>query len=351
MSADSLSPAEICAVAVQQQQRLADDARRIASETSAARLAAERKVAELEAAEAVTLAASAASRDDLKLASAVILERSRLEHARLDLSRAIESDQAATAAAKEADARVDAAERSLQQAQIEEKRASDDVVRAFEKRARSMVNAANTAITDLEAIHALLLADHELVGQLRALGSAETPRDGVAAAGFAIRELLALKASFVNLDNIHRLKWMFDLPGRSDLGSAFASATAAAAAFMEFVFAAILQGHVDARIGAAGRGQAHAERAARIWPMARHLGEAVKATEQDEAAEAELTRQANRVAHQARLAAGVAPAVYRGQTKAPAPSPRKGAPVEDYALEGSADAPGGNAFPTSPTVG
>lgn len=94
---------------------------------------------------------------------------------------------------------------------------------------------------------------------------------------------------------------------------------------------------------------------ARLLKLCDHSIAATKEIESWESGRVLAQATVNRLAHEARLAAAgpkaPPPPPRAARSAASPPSPKTGGPEGDYVIEGSVDSPGGNPFPTTPTVG
>lgn len=373
-----LSPIDLATAAVEQQRRLVADAQRIATAATERHLDQEHAVGKAERAEAAAAQASLESPEDAALADAFTRSRTALADARRLLEIAVKDDKQAAQRAKESAEHLESAQKALVVAELEARFADGSFEREMEAHAAAIVDSMKAASGALSAIHAAIVHDGEQFARYVAAGgnAAFGARDGTVAAGFAIARLLELGASGSSLTNVHAIRWVFDPAGRP--GSQYRDSKAAAAAFMELAFSMLAQADRDERSGAGGRGRHELERAAKIWPGVRNSSQARIVTEGDERGKVRAVADENRFAHEMRLARaagqrdaragrsfdqngrviGPPPAALPRElhTELP-PGPRPYRRVsgltaaEDFPLEGTADAPGGTAFPTSPPSG
>jgi hypothetical protein len=202
--------------------------------------------------------------------------------------------------------------------------------------ARALVQAAEQAVKAIESIRSRMVDN----------------RDATAATGHVLAEIVAAGGALREYDRPHVWALRHALGAESH---GFRSPHDAAAQ----VLATVIHARRPARDEDDARRQETARAdmlsLAKILKASEHSIEATKNVEQFDAGAALSKAQADKAAHDARLAAG-AP-VMRASPPPPAAArakatrtPGAAAPDGDYVLEGSADAPGGNPFPTTPPV-
>jgi hypothetical protein len=395
-TATSLTAVDLAVSAVESQRRLLADARRLATATAEARIEREAAVAKLLRRETGAVQASAADRANLELAGELTLARTQLEHARSDLSQAVQDDEAASTRVKETEGRLLDAEGALEASQIEEQLADG----SFETEAKAIADSIVSSIVVASAAVArhrdLLDRDGALVRRLHELGAGAdvAERDGSCLAGFlgaAIIEAGGHAAHPVDR-NAYELRYPLDRPAATSTGPA-----QSVTRLVEIVLASLAQGERDRAAGFPDRGIAPLQDIT-AWTGCRSSLAVRALTEGRSGARAHAKAENDRAAHEQRLASSKARAdAQRGRAvlsiavrdtvigppvvaplppelglevevsappapptaaasragSAPAPAPRStgNAPDSlgpgDYVLPGSADAPGGNPFPTS----
>jgi hypothetical protein len=200
---------DLCASAVQSQRNLLADAKLSAARAGEARLDAELREAAL--ARSVGLASQAASHDEARVAEVGNL-RIKHELAVTALRQAVEIDESARQRIGEVEARLAEAERLFEIEQVRERRATGALTRRAKARAGRIVSAVQTIMQAMAEQRSDLAEDGAQVrwiGERGAVG--DVPFDGLQMAGYLGEALLEVGGR-MHIANPMEIKWACDLP-------------------------------------------------------------------------------------------------------------------------------------------
>jgi hypothetical protein len=273
-------PVELSRAALDQRQRLLEDARAQVERTAADRAAKESAAARDEQAHAAALRDSAAKRDDDALADKATRAGVRLGHARSDLAAAVKAHEEATARLSATEASAADAQREHELATLIAALNDGSHERELAEHVEAMVDAVLALRDRALQIRARLAADAATVDRLRALGGSATAPDGVCAAGHFARVILSRGGTSPTSGNIHELRWPFQTPAR-------VGEDADGAGFVTQFASMVLKAMSSAAKPTAANGQAELARVAAVWPKHRTITTADEELKAADRAEAE----------------------------------------------------------------
>lgn len=209
-----------------------------------------------------------------------------------------------------------------------------------ERDAYALVQAAEQAVKAIESLRS------RMVGR----------RDATAATGHTLAAIVAAGGALREYDRRHVWALRHAIGGES---FTFAATHDAASQVLASVVQALRPARDQDDATRQKNAQADMLAMSKILAACEHSIEATKNVEQFEAGVATAKATADRAAQDARLARGAPAAVSVMKLDGPLPAPARragkggpkspqGAPDGDFVIDGSADAPGGNPFPTTP---
>jgi hypothetical protein len=193
---------------VGEQTALLEHACTVHAQTTASRLEAESALAALQAEREMALSASSADRASDTKAHAVAILDVRIEHAVRDARATVEADELAAERELVCQKNVAEAEAALAQAEGRAMRRDGDFEELARAAAKELVESVQRFRYALKIHREALMLDAE---SAKAVG--EAPRDGVAATGFLMGELLAAGGKLQSQNSHNELRWCLDNSG------------------------------------------------------------------------------------------------------------------------------------------